>query len=292
MQDRKPQSRHLNGQDQTHGNFKVDFNIYACPTCKGVLKRTDEALSCQACPATYPIVDGIPDFILEDLTRSPHPVLRGVKFFDRLARIYETKLWYPVVVNLYGGLGSTSLEELVRVVAGMVKMDRGLILDIACGPGTLGRRIASRSKAVCGVDVSMGMLRQGLAYVQRGHIPNVHFARAKVEALPFQDALFDAALCGGALHLFSNTVLALHEIGRTMKEGAPLAGTTFITGNQGILRFRRIRERLQQKRGVHVFEIPELEQYLVQAGFESFQPQVYGSILVFGARKRGFNTGF
>ncbi len=286
MQIFKPLSQSLNEQDKPHVNSTGDFGIYVCPTCKGQLKPKDEALVCPVCQVTYPTVDGIPDFILEDLSRSTHPVLREVHKIDWLARIYETKLWYPLVVNLYGGLGSTSLEELLRTVAAMVEMEEGLILDVACGPGTLGRRIASLSKTVYGVDVSMGMLRQGITYVKRDHISNVHFARARAEALPFQDALFDAALCGSALHLFGDPVLVLREIDRTMKKGAPLAVTTFVGGDKGLLRFRRVRERLQQKRGVRVFKLPELEQYLAETGFEDFRPQVYGSILVFSARKR------
>lgn len=272
--------------EATRGNLALDFSIYACPACKGVLRLEDEALGCQVCQASYPIVDGIPDFILEDLTQSANPVLRGVEGSDRLARIYETQLWSPLVLHLYGGLGTPSREGLFRIVAGMVEMEEGLILDVACGPGTLGRRTASQSKAVYGIDISMGMLRQGVAYVKRDHIPNMHFARAKAEAIPFLDALFDASLCGGALNLFADTVSVLREIGRTMKQGAPLAVTTGIAGNKGLLRFRRIREYMQQDHGIHVFEIPELEQYLVEAGFESFQPQVYGSILLFSARKR------
>jgi ubiquinone/menaquinone biosynthesis C-methylase UbiE len=231
-------------------------------------------------------VAGIPDFILEDLTQSSNEVLRNVKHIDRLARIYETRLWYPVVLNLYGGLGCTSLEELARIIAGMVDIDAGLILDVACGPGTYGRRVASQSRVVYGIDISMGMLRRGVEYVQRDDIPNVHFARAQVEALPFPNGLFDAAICSGSLHLFADTVLALREIGRTMKAGAPLAVMTVTASNKGILRFRRMRAHVEKDHGVHIFEMPEMAGYLAEAGFEDFQPRTLGSILVFSARKQ------
>jgi len=264
----------------------IGFSLYVCPTCKGELVLAGQALHCAGCRVAYPVVDGIPDFILEDLTRSTHPVLRGVKSIDRLARIYETRLWYPLVLNLYGGLGTPSLEELARFIIGMVNIERGLILDVACGPGTYGRRLASESKAVYGIDISMGMLRQGTTYVEREGIPNVHFARAKVEALPFPDSLFDAAICSGSLHLFADTVFALREMGRTMKAGAPLAVMTFVAGDRGILRFRWVREHIEKDHGAHVFEISELEGYLAQAGFEGFRPQTYGSVLVFSARKQ------
>jgi ubiquinone/menaquinone biosynthesis C-methylase UbiE len=208
-----------------------------------------------------------------------------VKNLDRLARIYETKLWYPFVLNFYGGLGAPSMEQLVRITADLMPVEEGYVLDAACGPGTIGRRIASERKVVYGTDISMGMLRKGLYYARRDNILCVRFARAKVEALPFPDCFFHGAICGGALHLFADTVEALREIGRTMKDGAPLAVMTFTAGSKGILRFGRIREGLEEKHGYHIFQLPELEEYLAKAGFEGFRPQLYGSILVFSARK-------
>lgn len=263
----------------------AELSAYACPKCKGSLRPSDDALLCDACGSSYPTGNGVPDFVLEDLTKSTNPTLRGVKNLDRLSRIYETKIWYPFVLNFYGGLGAPSMEQLVHTTADLVPVE-GYILDAACGPGTIGRRIASERKAVYGTDISMGMLRKGLSYAKRDKIPNIRFARAKVEALPFQDRFFDGVVCGGALHLFADTVEALREIGRTMKDGGPLAVMTFTAGSKGILRFRRIRDGLKEKHGFHIFQLSELEEYLVKAGFEEFRPQLYGSILVFSARKR------
>jgi SAM-dependent methyltransferase len=251
------------------------------------LRLSDEVLLCDACPSSYPAGDEVPDFILEDLTKSTNPTLRGVKDLDRLARIYETRFWYPLVLNFYGGLGAPSMEQLARITADLVPVEEGYILDAACGPGTIGRRIASERKAVYGTDISMGMLRKGLSYAKRDNILNIRFARAKVEALPFPDCFFDGAVCGGALHLFADTVEALREIGRTIKDGALLAVMTFTAGSKGILRSRRIREGLQEKHRYHIFQLSELEEYLAKAGFEGFRPQLYGSILVFSARKTG-----
>jgi ubiquinone/menaquinone biosynthesis C-methylase UbiE len=222
---------------------------------------------------------------LAELAQDPHPVLRGVKLIDRLAPLYESRLWYPLVLNLYGGWRSPTLTQLVQAIASMVGDVEGLILDAACGPGTFGRRVSTQATQVYGIDISLGMLRQGRAYLERDRQSNVQFARAQVEALPFPDALFDAAICCGSLHLFADRVCALREIGRTMVGSAPLAAMTFAAGDKGILRFPRIREHVQRDHGAHIFELPELEAYLVQAGFEDFRPQTYGSVLVFGARK-------
>ncbi|MBM4460902.1 MAG: hypothetical protein FJ011_24600 [Chloroflexi bacterium] len=76
-----------------------------------------------------------------------------------------------------------------------------------------------------------------------------------------------------------------------MKPGAPLAVTTFVAGSGGILRFRRVRERVRVKRQLHVFKLPELEDCLVQAGFDNFAPRVFGSFVVVRAVRRDGNPG-
>jgi ubiquinone/menaquinone biosynthesis C-methylase UbiE len=131
----------------------------------------------------------------------------------------------------------------------------------------------------------MSMLRRGTHYVERGHIPNVHFARATVEALPFRAGLFDAAICAGSLNHFSDVALVLREINRTMKVGAPLAVMCFALINSGLIKYKSVRDRAE-KGGGHIYSVADLGRYVVEAGFEDFRPHTYGSVLVFSARKR------
>ena len=184
--------------------IRQSCGFYACPTCKQDLEPAYDGLSCRVCARTYPILSGIPDFIVVNLEESRNRSLRVVgkndsrPLLDAMASVYETWV-YPAVCNLYGGWHSTSLKQLAHDVSDIVGSRDGVILDAACGPGTYGRRIASASRTVLGIDICMSMLRRGARYVERGHIPNVHFARATVEALPFRAGLFDAAICAGSL---------------------------------------------------------------------------------------------
>ncbi len=263
-----------------------EFGVYACPVCKRPLRQEKGVLCCSACSEAYPIREGVPDFIREELSQSADPVLRRMAVIDRMARIYETRLWYPLVLKVFGGFQSPSLAQLVRTVSQKVQSSYGRVLDVACGPGTYGRRVASPSKEVFGIDISRGMLRQGVAYTAKEGIRNMHFARARVEALPFEDGCFDAALCCGSLHLFADTVAALGEMARVMKPAAVLAVFTFTAGRGGVLKFRRVREWSRRNHGLHVFDLAEMERHLSAAGFEDFQPEVCGSILTFSARKQ------
>lgn len=283
MDKREQTSSFLNERERV--NRCKGRHDYVCPNCKGELELRQETLVCLPCQVSYPIIKGIPDFILEDLSHSFNPVFRRLWAFDVLAPVYESFFWYNFFVNFVGGFGSTSRSKMMHNITALVHTDEGTILDVACGPGILSRGIASSPVFVHGIDASMGMLRRGVFYTKRDQIVNMRFARAKAEELPFGPAFFDAAICGGALHLFRDPLLALREIGRTMREGAPLAVTTLISGQKGILRFPPVRRHAEQHHGIHVFEIDELEQHLSDAGFEHFEPRIYGSLLLFRARR-------
>lgn len=266
------------------------YGIYVCPTCKRELELRPGSLYCHACAVTYSIRDGIPDFIVEKLEGDRNWSLRMIGKRDSSILLnfavfsYEPCI-YPLVCNLYGGWRSTSLKQLTRDIFNIVGSEDGIILDVACGPGTYGRRIASTSRTIYGIDASMSMLRRGVRYVEWDCIPKVHFARAKVEALPFRAGLFDAAICAGSLNHFSDTVLALREINRTMKAGAPLAVMCFVVSSSGLFKYRFLRERAEREGG-HIFALPDLERYVAKAGFEGFRSHAHGSIVVFSARKK------
>ena len=261
------------------------YNLYACPACRSDLSLHATRLVCTGCGALYPLVDGIPDFILEDLSQSEVPLLQWANsHYDQLAPVYE-RMRYPWRLLLHAGLAAPSLGDLVRLAAETASAPGALVLDVACGPATLGRRIASPDRHVYGIDVSMGMLRQGLAYVQAGDVPNMHLARAKVEQLPFADGRFDAAVCAAALHLFADPALALAEIGRCLAPAARLAVQTMSAEPRGIFRFKRVR-KAAHSRGSHLFTLAELEAGVESAGFTDFRPQAFGSIIIFRATRK------
>jgi SAM-dependent methyltransferase len=252
---------------------------FVCPKCKRPLRSRENTLQCSECHLTYPIVGGIPDFLSENVPAGIAPNYRWIKMLEFLAPIYEGQLWHSFILKTLAGARSSSLDSITDFVSDTLKGITGSVLDVACGPATYGRRIASSSRNVYGVDFSMGTLRQGMKNIARDGISNIHLARTRVEELPFENAVFDGVICGGSLHLFPDTVLALREIARTMKAGAPLAVTTFVAGNAPLTRL------MKRRKNMRVFQIPDLWQYLAEAGFEGFEPKLDGTFLTFSARK-------
>jgi len=96
------------------------------------------------------------------------------------------------------------------------------LLDIACGPGSLAARAASRGAKPVGVDISEGMLDEA-----RRLNPTVEFHQAPAESLPLEDRAFDAVCINFGMHHFAEPDRAAAEAFRVMAPGGRLAYTVW-----------------------------------------------------------------
>jgi len=264
-------------------NVVIESIPYVCPLCKSRLIPSSGGYSCQFCQKTYFIKNEIPNFLTQPESESGNPIIKSVGKIDKLAKIYETKLWYPVVYHMYGGIRIPSVKKTIEKITEMTDAGGGVVLDVACGTGLYTRPIAKKADKVYGIDISQGMLEQARKLAEKAGLNNIILARADVEKLPFPDQFFDAACCSGALHLFPNTVKAFKEISRVLKPESPLAVMTFT--RRRFLKYKRVYEHLKKSHGAYIFELTELATWLEETGFKDFKPEIYGSMLLFGTRK-------
>ncbi len=128
--------------------------------------------------------------------------------FSRHAEAYEHRL--ETAMSRGEARGRQRLLDLVEARPGM------RILDLACGPGNLTRRLAALvapdGQAV-GVDLAPGMLERARA----AHTPNATFEVMDIEELRFEDASFDAATCGHGLQFAPHLDRALNEARRVLR---------------------------------------------------------------------------
>ncbi len=95
------------------------------------------------------------------------------------------------------------------------------VLDIACGTGVVAREAARRAGSrgrVVGLDRNPGMLA-----VAREQAPDIDWREGRAEALPFEDANFDVALCQFGLMFFEDRAGALREMRRVVRPGGTAA---------------------------------------------------------------------
>jgi arsenite methyltransferase len=90
-----------------------------------------------------------------------------------------------------------------------------LVADVGCGPGTSALQLAREAGcAVIGIDLVPPVVSED---------PRVRFISGDAEALPFDDASVDGALCECALCTFPDKHRALTELARVLRPGARLA---------------------------------------------------------------------
>ncbi len=136
--------------------------------------------------------------------------------FSRHAEAYQRRL--EDIMARGEARGRTRVIELAAARPGM------RILDLACGPGNLSRRLAayvSPGGEVIGVDLAPGMIE----LARTADIPNARFEVMDIEQLAFADATFDGAVCGHGLQFAPDLGLALREARRVLKTGGGLAAS-------------------------------------------------------------------
>ena len=144
--------------------------------------------------------------------------------FSRHAEAYQQRL-ESIMAN-GEARGRTRVIELAEARPGM------RILDLACGPGNLSRRLAARvapSGEVVGVDLASGMID----LARRAGIPHARFEVMDIERLDFADATFDAAVCGHGLQFVPELGRALSEARRVLRSPGRLAASVPVSRHGG-----------------------------------------------------------
>lgn len=113
-----------------------------------------------------------------------------------------------------------SAETVAARVAFAKAQPDDLLLDVACGPGTLVLAFAPLVKFARGVDVTAAMLKRAAEYQREQKITNAAFDRADAEHLPYPDAAFNLVTCQFAFHHLAKPEAVLMEMLRvTGREG-------------------------------------------------------------------------
>jgi ubiquinone/menaquinone biosynthesis C-methylase UbiE len=155
----------------------------------------------------------------------PHRVKSKELFpqvFGRHALAYQQRI--EQVMARGEARGRLRVLELVDAQPGM------RVLDLACGPGTLSRRLAERVSPggeVVGIDLAPGMIEVARA----AEIPNARFEVMDIERLTFAGGYFDAAVCGHGIQFAPDLAAALAEARRVLHGDARFAASVPVDAN-------------------------------------------------------------
>ena len=146
--------------------------------------------------------------------------------FSRHAEAYDRRL--EGVMSRGEARGRQRLIDLVDARPGMK------IVDLACGPGNLSRRLAALvvpGGEVVGVDLAAGMLERA----RLAGIPNATFHVMDIENLRFEDSSFDAAVCGHGLQFVPHLDRALREARRVLRGGGRFVASVPAPGGGSVM---------------------------------------------------------
>lgn len=94
------------------------------------------------------------------------------------------------------------------------------VLDVACGTGVLAR--AARKQVGSGGSVTGLDFNEGMLQVARREAPGIDWKHGRAEALPFEDACFDAVVSQFGMMFFEDQPAAVREMMRVLRPGGRL----------------------------------------------------------------------
>ncbi|MCL2299126.1 MAG: methyltransferase domain-containing protein [Firmicutes bacterium] len=127
--------------------------------------------------------------------------------FDNLAESYDE------------GFAGKASQKFYNLLLREISLQPGAaVLDVGCGTGALLRRIAGTADITgYGVDVEENMIAQA-----QKQCPEMQFAIAPCDQLPFEDQSFDAVVACMAYHHFDNKAGFAQEAARVLRPGGVL----------------------------------------------------------------------
>ncbi|MGK9475594.1 class I SAM-dependent methyltransferase [Melioribacter sp. OK-6-Me] len=134
--------------------------------------------------------------------------------FDTEADNYDQ--WYETPLgNFVDRLERRAIFSLLNATKGES------IIDVGCGTGNYSLELAALGCNVTGVDNSKKMIDIAIEKARYRNL-KVNFLFADVTKLPFEDDLFDAAVCVAAVEFFDNWQKGVNEIFRVVKPGGKI----------------------------------------------------------------------
>ncbi len=197
--------------------------------------------------------------------------------------IEHERLAQPLGRLVWGIDAAAFYRELARLSE---LPDGCAVLDIPCGGGVAfrGLRPTQRLRYVA-ADLSPVMLSRARREAERRGLHQIEFTEADVEQLAFEDGSFDTCITYTGLHCFPDPAAALRELGRVLRPGGELRGTTVVR-RAGVRQDVLI--RAAQLAGVFGpgATVAELKAWLAEADFSELEIRRDGALCYFTARRQ------
>jgi SAM-dependent methyltransferase len=206
-------------------------------------------------------------------------------FYDSpLGAAYSAYMERPRLSRVLGRLvwgGDTGAYYASMAAVGEVPAG-GTVVDCPCGAGPALRALRPDAGVrYVAADLSPAMLRRARERAASRGLDRVEFVEAEASDLPLEDSSADLFLSYWGLHCFPDPRAAIAEIGRVLRPGGRLVGSSFVRGP-------RLRQRLMLRPNRGDFgpmcTEPQLLEWLAEAGLTTTGTRRSGLYMFFEAR--------
>lgn len=186
-------------------------SILACPSCRGRrLDEEDGRIACRDCGQSYPIVDGIPIFLdqdLDDFKRGEaeyHSEIAGT--FDQIHRLDQLR-------------NSYYHDQALQHIEGLP--EGALVLELAGGVGHDAQKLMKSGMNVVETDIALECVRETRDRASASELPrpgrHATYMVTDVERLPFAPGAFDAVYICAAWHHLPDPLEGLRQMRACVK---------------------------------------------------------------------------
>jgi ubiquinone/menaquinone biosynthesis C-methylase UbiE len=222
-----------------------------CPKCKGTLHAQESSLLCRHCNQTFPVIDGIPQFIAQEIFWFEPGITEPV--MTQIIADLSTHNWH----QLLSEHPVAAVREHYHFISDLTRADwhtvlklnpNSVVLDFGAGTGTISQALSKHFKQVFALEpVSLRCQFMQRRFAQEG-IDNITIVRANSLHLPFPDNYFDHIVLNGVLEWVPYSyremnprkaqTLVLKDLRRLLKPGGSISvgienrfGIGFFLGN-------------------------------------------------------------
>ena len=141
-------------------------------------------------------------------------------FWDMISGVYDLfeKLYNR---KCYDGVG-------VRVAQEINESD--IVLECACGTGSISKPVAKKCRKLFATDMSVNMMKR--AQKKCRECTNITFKKANIMSIRSKDNRFDKVIAGNVIHLLDEPYNAVDELLRVCKPGGKVIIPTYINAGK------------------------------------------------------------
>lgn len=197
---------------------------FVCPKCRGslVVVTSSEALSCDACGSSFPLVRDIRRFV----SSSGYSESFGFQWNQFRCTQLDSHSGLPI-----------SHARLFDASGWNDRLEGELILEAGSGAGRFTEVLAQTGARVCSFDLSSAVEAN---YSNNGHRANVEIVQASIFEIPFTPGTFDKVVCLGVLQHTPDPERAFDSLAKMVRPGGWLVIDVYARHLRALLSWKYI----------------------------------------------------